>query len=257
MLNKNKWTKLLLGSAVVFSLALGTAAAFAQTEDPAATPPAAEQTDGERGPRGHRGDNVGKNDEFLAEALGISVETLEAAKTAVREATEGTAAGKDSRIELLAEELGITAETLQAAMEEAHAVAIEQAIADGLLTEEEAALIEAREALRDYIDHDEIFAAVLGVSVAELQAAKDAGTVDELIEASGLDREEIHDVVEAEKDEAVQDAINDGVITAEQAEQLETNGPHGGGGKHGGPRGGHGERGPRDGNPPAPAGDNA
>ena len=255
MLNQKRWTKVLLGSVVVLSLVLGSSAAFAQTNEPTETTATAEVQEGDRGPRGNRGGNMGNNDEFLADALGISVEELQAAKTAVREATDGAETDKDVRIEMLADELGVTVETLQAAFEEAHAAAIEQAIADGLITEEDAALMEARQALRDYIDHDEIMASVLGVTVAELEAAKEAGTVDELIEASGLDREEIRAAMDAEKETAVQDAVDDGVLTEEQAEQLE-NGA-GGRGKPGGPRGGNGAgvRGPRGGNPPA--GDNA
>ena len=141
MLNKNKWTKVLLGSAIVVSLALGSVVAFAQTEEATETL-ATEQTESDRGPRGNRGADIDNSDEFLAEALGISVEELDAAKTAVREATEGTETDKEVHIELLAAELGITVETLQAAFAEAHSTAIEQAIADGLITEEQAEQLE-------------------------------------------------------------------------------------------------------------------
>ena len=101
-----------------------------------------------------------------------------------------------------------------------------------MITVEEAELLEAKQALREYIDRGEIMAAVLGITVEELEAAKEAGTMDDLVEASGLTREEIREMVNAAKDTAVQQAIEDGVITAEQAEQLEN--MEGRGGKRGG-----------------------
>ena len=254
MLNQKRWTKLLLGSAVVLSLALGGSAVFAQAGEPTETEPSAEVQEGDRGSRGHRGNKIGHSPEFLAEALGISVDELEAAKQAVRDANEGARLSKEERTQQLADELGISVEELEAAKEAAHDAAIEQAVADGLITQEEADLIAAKQALREYIDRGEIMASVLGVTVEELEAAKEAGIMDELVEASGLTREEIREMVDAAKDTAVQEAIEDGIITAEQAEQLENMEGHGG--KRGG-RGGNSGRGPRDGNSPAPAGDNA
>ncbi len=264
MLNQQKWTKVLLGSAVVLSLALGGTAVFAQTAEPTASAPTAEKSEGEHGQRGNRGNKIDDN-EFLADALGITVEELQAAKDAVRSANEGTRPDKEARIQLLADELGIDVATLQAAKDEAHATAIVQAVADGTISAEEAALMEAKRALRDYIDRDAIMATVLGVSVEELQAAKEAGTVDELVDASGLEREEIRDAVDAAKETAVQEAIADGVLTAEQAEQLQemrgSGGKHGGNSRGGNSRGGNGNggHGPRgNGNPPpAPTGNNA
>lgn len=68
-------------------------------------------------------------DALLAEILGISEEELDAARAA------GT------RLDELAESLGLDAEEVRTALQSAIAAAIEQAVTDGVLTEEEAALL--------------------------------------------------------------------------------------------------------------------
>jgi hypothetical protein len=51
----------------------------------------------------------------------------------------------------LAETLGITVEELQAAQEEAHAAMVAQAVEDGVITQEQADLMAARQAFRTYM----------------------------------------------------------------------------------------------------------
>lgn len=97
-------------------------------------------------PGGPQGDHV----EALAEALGVTVEELEAAHTAVM------ATARTERLEALATQLGVTVEELEAAQtsvrETQQAARLAELIASGQLTEEQAALIEAHQAVRTYLD---------------------------------------------------------------------------------------------------------
>ena len=217
--------------------------------------------------RGHRGDNV-DHDALLATALGISVDQLNTAQDAARTKAiaqavadgtitqeqadrmlsgEGRAAGIMKRNHrnvdgeaLLAAELGISEEALAAAQESAHQAAIDQAIADGDITQEQADLMAARKALEEYIDHKAILAGLLGVPVEQLEGAD----LRALIEESGKTRTEVMEAMQAAKDQALVQAVADGVITQEQADQLQNFDGHGG---MRGSRGNHGPRGDRDG----------
>jgi hypothetical protein len=138
----------------------------------------------------------------------------------------------------LAEELGVTVEELQAARQAAHEDALEQAVEEGVITEEQADLILAGQALRQYIDPQEILSKVLGIDAADIDAAREAG--EPLHELFGdMEPEEIKAALEAAYEDALQKAIDDGVITASQAEQLQEKGFPGrllgkrGGGFHG------------------------
>jgi ribosomal protein S20 len=159
------------------------------------------------------------------------------------------AAGQD--IELLAEALGITVEELQAAQEAAHAAAIEQAVTDGLLTQEQA-------------DQDKgaFLAEALGITEEALQAAMAdvrAARLTELVESGALtqeqvdlmiarqaveqyiDREALSETIQNAYQSAVEQAVADGVITQAQADRLLQSqpafgfngGPQGFGGGHG------------------------
>ncbi|KPK07960.1 MAG: hypothetical protein AMJ56_12515, partial [Anaerolineae bacterium SG8_19] len=117
---------------------------------------------------------------------------------------------------LLADALDISVEDLQAARDEAHAAAIAELVDGGYLTQEQADLMVARQALREYIDGDALMAEALGISPADLQAAREEGT-----------------------------SLSDNVLTQEQADQILSSGGIGGRGfsgpggfgRHGGPGG--------------------
>lgn len=225
---------------------------------------------------GFRGGPKGDHEALLAEALGISVEELQAAHEAARAAgiqqaladgvitqeqadqllsgerngtrggPRGAPRGKSGsfgnidRGALLAEALGITPEQLQAAQEEAHDAAIQQAIDEGLITQEQADLMEAHRALKDYLDREALTAQALGITPEELQAAREAGQSHrELIEELGLDRATLRENMQSAHEAAIQQAVADGVITQEQADQIQSGE---GRGKFGGPRG-HGSPG--------------
>ncbi len=153
---------------------------------------------------------------------------------------------KIDRDALLAEALGITVEELEAAQEQAQAAAVEQALAEGLITQEKADMMEAGRKLRTYLDRDAMAAQALGLSVEEIQAARDAGKpMAVLIWEQGLDPSEMRTAMQEAHQVAVQQAVTDGIITQEQADQF-ANGPGFGGPRGRGPGGGgrHGHGGP-------------
>ncbi len=75
----------------------------------------------------------------------------------------------------LAEALGVSVADLQAARQAAHEAALDQAVAEGVVTAEQAELIKARQALMQYIDKEEILATALGITTEELEAARQEG----------------------------------------------------------------------------------
>jgi len=186
----------------------------------------------------------------------------------------GEARGNDS--EALAAALGITLEELQAAQAEAHTAIIEQAVADGLLTQEEADnMLQNGNGFhfRDgYMagDQGEALAAALGITLEELQAAQTQARADELaamVEAGMLtqeqadlmlaqkavqnyvDRDALQTAVQLVYETAVADALAAGEITQAQADTLLSNlsnglGGFGGPGFGDGGCGGHGHHGP-------------
>ena len=267
-MNKKKSIGILLAIMAIVILAVGATAAFAQDWDLPFRPEGAAQFGSEFGPqfhgRGGRGGFGGQIDHqaLLADALGISVETLADAQAAVKEIVldEAVAAGLLTQEQadailagdrpgpmghpgkgprgffgnaldvdpqaLLADELGISEETLQEAQEAAKEAGLAQAVEEGWITADQADLIKARQALRDYIDKDALMAEALGITVEELEAAREAGTpMHELIEELGLDRDTVHENMEAAMDAAIGSTWKDqadpaGVITQEQADQL-------------------------------------
>jgi hypothetical protein len=280
-----KWMMGLTGSALVVMLAVGATATFAQEPDAGATSTPQGQT--ERGPGlrpgrggfGFRGMGGANRDEFLAAELGITTDALSAAREAARSAAlaqavadgtltqeqadqiesgaargpgrhHGKGAGGAEMHTFLAQELGISVDQLQAAEQAAETKALAQAVADGTLTQEQADLIAAKHALREYVDQKAIMAQALGMSVAELDAAHEAGQhLPEIIEARGLDEATVQAAVQQGYEAAVQQAVSDGVITQAQADQI-LSGPAGRGF---GPGGKPGFRGPRGGARPEQA----
>jgi hypothetical protein len=98
------------------------------------------------------------------------------------------------------------------------------------------------------IDRDQLMADVLGISLEELQAARESGTrLDELITKLGLDEESVHEELHTAFTEAVQQAVSDGKLTQAEADAIlnpparPEGGDHHG---HGGPSGDHGSGGP-------------
>jgi lambda repressor-like predicted transcriptional regulator len=159
----------------------------------------------------------------------------------------GGAWGSIDREALLAEALGITVEELQAARQQADVAAVLQAVDEGLITQNEADSTLARIQLRSYLDRDALLAEALELTPEALQAARDEGKpLAVIIYEQGLDPATLRTKMETAHEEAVQQAVTDGVITQEQADEILAGpgagfGPQGFDGFHG--RGGFGGRG--------------
>jgi polyhydroxyalkanoate synthesis regulator phasin len=147
--------------------------------------------------------------------------------------------------EALAEALGISVEELQAAYEVAHTAAIEQAVKEGLLTQEQADNMldggrfgqRGRHGFRPFGgEMNTLLAEALGISVAELESGQEQAQ-DALIAqavADGNMTQEQADLLEARQAiqsyveeamaeafaEAVEQAVADGAITQAQADLL-------------------------------------
>ena len=153
----------------------------------------------------------------------------------------------------LAAALGITVDELTTARTEARAAALEQAVADGVITQAQADEISSGESsagerrhwsswLNDNgIDFDTYLAEALGISVEELQAAREQAFVDNINQAvaDGTITQERADLIlgrraleqdsafqttmQAAFEAAVNQAVASGVITQAQADQILAN----------------------------------
>lgn len=219
---------------------------------------------GEHGPRdgGFLQDIVDQDaiQQVVADTLGISLEELTAAKE------EGT------RLPDLAEELGVDMADVEAAVRAEFEAQVNAAVDAGSITQEQADEILSHEGvpfghrgghgkqgggiLQDIIDQDAIKSVVadtLGLSVDELDAAKEAGTtLEELAEAQGVDMADVEAAARAEFEAQVNAAVDAGSITQEQADEILSHEGVPFGGNHNGHRGG-----PRNGNGQAVGEDNA
>ena len=289
MRKKTKWIALILSIGLLVTL-VGVVSAFSITSIARAQDAAVQHLNVgpvvHRSVEGHPG-APGDFNQYLADELGISIEELQAAQEEAFNAgiqkdvengliTEEQAEAIKSRqfgfkrgfiqgfklgrliagrgfdhSAQLAEALGIEVEELQAAQERAHEAALEQAIEDGLISEEALEMMKARQALREYLDPQEMLAQALGIEVDQLEAYREEGKrMGEILDELGLTPTEVREAHQAAYDEALQDAIDDGAITEEQAELLQS-GPfsaerggffgRGGGGRMVPPRGPQGD----------------
>lgn len=133
--------------------------------------------------------------------------------------------------QLLADELGVTVEELEAARESVQESALAHAIEEGRITQEEVDEMQARKALQEslkpYIDRDTLMAEALGMTLEDLQVALDAGTsMSDLLSEQGLDQATYRENMTAAHEAALAQAVEDGVITQEQADEMPS-GPQG------------------------------
>ncbi len=253
---------LIVAAAVGMLLVGGTSAASAAAEYWVPTGQITSTIDTEIGSEidgfNHRGrwikpGRVGGNVELLADALGISLEELEdalerAQLAAIDLALEeglitqeradmmilrglgyrGLAGGVKAvdMDSLLAEELDISVDKLVEAREQAADAGIDQAVADGLMTQEQADMVRARAALRDYVRQDVLLPQVLGLTIDDLHEAREEGkSISDILSEQGVTAVEVREALVAAHEAAIQQAVADGVITQEQADQF-LNGAH-------------------------------
>lgn len=234
-----KYGKILGTLAVMALLVLGATAVFAQSDStttPAPTAPnatqdgtaPAAQPDNQRQPGGQHRQPGGQRgfldpetrDQVIADTLGISVDELAAAQA------EGT------RLPDLAASLGVDMADVQTALQDAEVTAINQAVANGTLTQEEADDILARMELHTLIDsiftremEQEATANALGITVAELQAAQaDGQRLPDLAAELGVDMADVRTAVETARADAFAQAVASGLITQEQADMALSHG---------------------------------
>ncbi len=207
------------GSALLF-----TDVASAQISEDGADGAAAERSG--TGRQGHRGGrNILSSEEraeVVANVLGISAEEVIAAKE------DGTSFSD------LAEANGASIDDIHAALYAASVDKVNELVASGEITAERGeqilARLELRNLARQVIDRDalkQVAADTLGVTVAELEAAKEDGTMSELVDASGVSKEELKAAVTEARDGMIDEAVANGELTEEQGEQLKArNGKH-------------------------------
>jgi uncharacterized protein YbjQ (UPF0145 family) len=123
---------------------------------------------------------------------------------------------------LLAKELGITVEELQAAQQAAREAAIQQLVEAGVLTEEQGELAAAGAALRGYLDRHDLVAEALGMTPEALtQARLDGKSLAEMLDDQGLSLSEYQENLASAREDALAQAVEDGVITQDQLDQLQ------------------------------------
>ncbi len=118
--------------------------------------------------------------------------------------------------QFLAEELGITVERLQEARQKAADRALDQALADGKITQDQYDHMKTMHALRAYLDPQALMAEALGVSVDELPTK----TLREWMDEKGLDRATLTENLKTALKAALDRAVADGVVTQEQVDAL-------------------------------------
>lgn len=157
--------------------------------------------------------------------------------------------GDGDRDENLAEALGITVDELAAARQRAFETSVAEAVAAGDITQEQADELLAMHALKAYIDREALLAEALGMTVDELEAALDSGqSLSDLMTEKGIDAATLQTNMQAAYEAAIGRAVTDGVITQAQADELLSaqtgfglfgGDGHGGRGHGGQGRGGH------------------
>lgn len=226
MFRKNNWKWVLIATLVASVLTVGATVVMAQTGEDNVSPRM-----GTLSVRMTRGEGGEGNDPYLAEALGITTDELQAAMDKVRQAMvdqlledgvinqeQADAMAENDRLghfagrgmprfqgsaneldqgALMADALGMTTDDLEAAQRAAQKARVALAVLDGDITQEQADAMETHNALKDYLNPNKLIADKLGVSVEELG--------DQMAEM---------------RESAIQQAVEDGVITQEQADSV-------------------------------------
>lgn len=194
--------------------------------------------------KGNRGFGSRDNTALLEE-LGVTEEAWDAAKEATQAEFEDSEEKPDRETvnAFFADQLGVTVEELEAAQETVKAARLEEALANGDITQEQIDAMEARQAVAETIDQNAVAAEILGLTVEEVEA----GNLRDLISESELSRTELSEAMQAAYADAIAQAVEDGVITQDQADLLEDGnfGRKGFGNRGGKGNRGNGERGQR------------
>jgi hypothetical protein len=259
---------ILVGGILILALALGVSVVFAQVDQDPDTPPETLETPPfhawGKGGHGITGQVEGLTpfNELIADELGLSAEDLEGAYAAAFEAARedgafgfrghrgfGDKGEFESYLEDALAEIGVTIEELETAKETANATRLDELYDAGYLSDEQLSLIQAKQALKDYIDHEAMMAEAaeaLGIELPDAETALEEGidprALMEQLEEQGITIQDVMEAVQAAYESAINQAVVDGIIDEDQAELILSDGfdgirGHGGlqrfGGVHG------------------------
>jgi len=121
---------------------------------------------------------------------------------------------------LLVEALDITTAELQEAREEAFTTAVELAADEEYITQRQADMILAVRAMKGTINQGELIADALGISLEELQEARQNRALQQLIKDLDMTQADVREAVLEQYEEVVDQAVEEGLLTEEQAETL-------------------------------------
>ena len=221
-MNINKKISVIAGMLIALIALVGATATFAQVP---LVPEGAVSVQGD-GDHHCDGDCLidrEKIKDAIAKALGISVEALQAARSDGKTLSD------------LAEEHGVDLEVIHSARQTALEEVIQQAVEDGLVSQEQAEDLLRLEAHQGphgwrsddaHHEHDghgdhSSMAERLGITVDELQAARVEGkTLADLAEEMGIGLEEVRAGIRGIRAEASQRAVAKGRINFEQARKI-------------------------------------
>jgi lambda repressor-like predicted transcriptional regulator len=213
------WKVLSLTLIVGIVAVVGASVVFAQDDTP--EPPYPGEGFGPKG--GRHGGRLGvpgvDREEVrtrLAEALGLTLEEFDAA------------IADGETLASLAEDAGVSLEDLNQVMDELHDEALALAVEEGRITQEQAdQIIEdraARRAVEEIFDRDELHAKLaeaLGMTVDEFESATAGGEkLSALAEQADVSMEDLRSVMEGYHADVVAEALDQGLITQEQADQM-------------------------------------
>ena len=126
-----------------------------------------------------------------------------------------------TRETFVAQALGVDEETLRAAQQQGTLAWIDYQVEQGLLDAAKADLLKARVLVRPYLDPVTLTAQALGLTEDDLQQACAEGkTLADLLEQQGMTRRDFVAALKEAAEQALQQAVDDGVITQEQADAL-------------------------------------
>jgi ferredoxin len=183
--------------------------------------------DGEGPQNGERGRRGGRHNEAIAETLGITVDDLQAAREAGQTLAE------------VAEAQGMTADDVVAAIVADAEEHLAEEVAEGELTEDEAAtrLAEITERATEKVNqvpgegdrgsrgqrgfrggNVETLTEALGVTTDDLQAAREAGqSIADVAEAQGVDIDTVVSAIVDDIEEHLADHVAEGDLTEDEA----------------------------------------
>jgi hypothetical protein len=206
---RHRWPAIIIGVIFLLTLVIGVAAVFAQTSGDAEGSVGTD--DGSEGPV----QAPPSNRTGFWRSWGRGPDELHQGPIA-RLRHSGI-----DRDQLLADALDISLEELGEAQAEAREAWIFQAVEEEVITQDEADLLLAVTAFKDSVDKKEILADALGISLEELEQAREDGLrLRELLEDLDLNPADVREGLRAAFESAVEDALSSGAITQEQADLI-------------------------------------